>query len=64
MDTLEKILNNNEVLKDVAEEMFLHPKTVSYRRDRIEEILDISLSEVDEKFELYMALKIKKLLYL
>ncbi len=44
--------------------MFLHPKQVSYRRDRIEEILDISLSEVDEKFELYMALKIKKLLYL
>lgn len=64
VNTLENILNNNGVLKDVAADMFLHPKTVSYRRDRIESLLDVSLNKVDEKFELYMALKIKKLLYL
>lgn len=64
VNTLENILSNDGVLKDVAEDMFLHPKTVSYRRDQIENLLDISLGKVDEKFELYIALKIKQLLYL
>ena len=34
-------------------------KTVVYRRNQIEEILNVSLSDVEAKFSLFMALKIK-----
>ena len=64
LNTLENILKNDGNLKVTAKEMYLHPKTVSYRRDRIEKILEISLENVEEKFSLQMALKIKQLLYL
>lgn len=63
VETLKVLLNYNGVLKDVAEEMFIHPKTVSYRRSRIEKILNTTLNNIDTKFELYMAIKLKELLY-
>lgn len=60
--TLVELLDCNGNIKVASKKMFLHPKTVSYRRDRIEKILDMSLSNMEEKFSLYMALKIKALL--
>ncbi|MGO1468513.1 MAG: PucR family transcriptional regulator [Tissierella sp.] len=62
LDTLEEILNSDGNLRTTAEKMFLHYKTVSYRRDQIEEILGISLNDMEEKFSIYMALKIKQLI--
>ncbi|MBV1759056.1 MAG: PucR family transcriptional regulator ligand-binding domain-containing protein [Dethiosulfatibacter sp.] len=60
--TLIELLDCNGNIKTASKKMFLHPKTVSYRRDRIEKILDISLENMEEKFSIYMALKIKALL--
>ncbi|MDP3446236.1 MAG: PucR family transcriptional regulator ligand-binding domain-containing protein [Ignavibacteria bacterium] len=60
--TLIELLDSNGNINIASKKMFLHPKTVSYRRDRIEKILDISLNNTEEKFSIYMALKIKALL--
>lgn len=57
--TLKNILENDCNIKETSEKMFLHRKTVAYRRDQIEEILNISLNDMEEKFSIYMALKIK-----
>lgn len=60
--TLKEILENDGNLKTTSEKMFLHSKTISYRRDQIEEILGISFSNMEEKFSIYMALKIKDII--
>jgi len=57
--TLKSILENDCNIKETSEKMFLHRKTVAYRRDQIEEVLNISLNDMEEKFSIYMALKIK-----
>lgn len=61
VQTLEMYLANNNNQKETAKKMFVHPKTLSYRLRRIEEILDISLSSTESCFSLYMALKILSL---
>lgn len=55
-------MENDGNLKITSEKMFLHSKTISYRRDKIEEILGISFNNMEEKFSIYMALKIKDII--
>lgn len=62
MLTLKEILENDGNMKMTSEKMFLHSKTIAYRRDQIEDILDISLNNMEEKFSIYMALKIKEII--
>lgn len=59
MATLEKILQNDN-LKVVAEQLFVHHKTVVFRKKRIEEILGISLDEFETKLALSTALKLRQ----
>jgi purine catabolism regulator len=61
IQTLENYLNNNYNQKVAAEKMFIHPKTLSYRLRKIEEILGLSLSSAENCFSLYIALKILSL---
>ncbi|MFY9213786.1 MAG: helix-turn-helix domain-containing protein [Tissierellaceae bacterium] len=59
VETLKVYLEMDCNIKATADELFIHPKTVVYRRNQIEEILNVSLSDVEAKFSLFMALKIK-----
>lgn len=58
--TLKKILESPN-LKVVAEEMFLHHKTIVSRKQRIESILDISLELFEVKFNIAIALHLLKI---
>lgn len=60
--TLEIFLQNNCILKKTSEALFIHIKTVEYRVRKIEEILNVKLSDAEKCFELNMAVKIKNLL--
>lgn len=55
--TLEKILQHSN-LKKTAEKMFLHPKTVVFRKQRIEKILGVSLDSFETRLALGVALKL------
>jgi PAS domain S-box-containing protein len=55
--TLEEILQNSN-LKKTAEKMFLHPKTVVFRKQRIEKILGISIDLFETRLALAVALKL------
>lgn len=60
--TLEKILQTDN-LKLVGERMFLHHKTVVFRKKRIEKILEISLDDYETRLTLNTALKLRQVLY-
>jgi PAS domain S-box-containing protein len=55
--TLEEILQNSN-LKKTAEKMFLHPKTVVFRKQRIEKILGVSIDLFETRLALAVALKL------
>lgn len=55
--TLEEILQNSS-LKKTAEKLFLHPKTVVFRKQRIERILGVSLDSFETRLALGVALKL------
>ncbi|WP_052090413.1 PAS domain-containing protein [Desulfosporosinus sp. HMP52] len=59
--TLEEILQSNN-LKDAANKLFVHYKTLVFRKRRIEEILGVSLESVDTRLALAAAIKLHKLI--
>ena len=63
VDTLEKILRSGN-LKLVAEQSFVHHKTIVFRKKRIEKILNVSLDNFETKLTLCTALKLRELLRL
>jgi PAS domain S-box-containing protein len=58
--TLEKILQSNN-MKEAAEKMYIHHKTIVFRKQRIEEILGTSINEFETKLALSAAVKLYKL---
>lgn len=58
--TLEEILRGNN-LKDTAQKMFIHHKTLVFRKQRIEKILGVSLEEFETRLALAAAIKLYKL---
>lgn len=60
--TLEIFLKNNNNLKESADQLFIHPKTLVFRRNRIEEILAISLENYETRLALGIAIKLYKLI--
>lgn len=58
--TLAAILQNTN-LKEAAEKIFLHPKTLVFRRKRIEKILGLSLDPFENRLALATAIKLHKL---
>jgi len=59
--TLEEILQNNN-LKDAANKLFIHYKTLFFRKQRLEKILGVSLDNVDVRLALATAIKLHKLM--
>lgn len=59
--TLEHYLKNNQHIKATADELYIHPKTVSYRLQQIKDIMRIDFSNSDKLLEIQFAIKIIKL---
>ncbi|AFM40515.1 PAS domain S-box [Desulfosporosinus acidiphilus SJ4] len=58
--TLEEILQSNN-MKDAANRLFVHQKTLNYRKQRIEKILGMSLDNFDTRLALGTAFKLHKM---
>jgi len=58
--TLEAILENN-LLKEAAAKLFVHLKTIDFRKKRIEKILGVSLDHVETRMTLALAVRLLKL---
>jgi PAS domain S-box-containing protein len=61
METLVHILSRAS-LKEIAEIMFIHPKTITSRKQRIEKVLQLSLDSFEDRMVLGAALQIDKML--
>jgi len=62
VQTLEQLIANCGKQKATAEKLFIHTKTLAYRKKKIQEILNISLDDAEAIFNAAMALKIMKIL--
>lgn len=60
--TLETYFDANQSLQQAARELFIHPKTLKYRLQRIEEILAANPFSGDRQLSYYLATKIARLL--
>ena len=58
--TLEEILQSNN-LKEAAEKMYIHHKTMVFRKQRIEKIVGVSIDEYEAKLALAAAIKLYKI---
>lgn len=58
---LESYLRHSGSVKDTAEEMFIHRNTVNYKIKKIEELLQIDLSQLDNRIKLTMGLMLDNL---
>ncbi|HEY4600498.1 MAG TPA: helix-turn-helix domain-containing protein [Cerasibacillus sp.] len=56
--TLRAYLQYNGNVKRTAEKLFMHRSTLIYRLEKIEEILDVDLSNAETRFDLMMAYKL------
>ncbi|WFF72800.1 helix-turn-helix domain-containing protein [Proteiniclasticum sp. QWL-01] len=61
-DTLEAYFKTGGNLMEMSRELYLHYNSVLYRLNRIQEITGLNLEEEDQKLNLAVALKIRKLL--
>ncbi|QGQ46129.1 helix-turn-helix domain-containing protein [Metabacillus sediminilitoris] len=59
--TLRAYLNNNGILKDTSEELFIHRSTLQYRLNKIESLLEIDLLDSEQRFNLLLAYKLNDL---
>ncbi|WHE07749.1 PucR family transcriptional regulator ligand-binding domain-containing protein [Thermoanaerobacterium thermosaccharolyticum] len=62
INTLEVFLQNNGNFVKTAKDLFIHRSTLNYRIKKIEEILNVDLSDWETKFNLQIALAIGKFL--
>ncbi|MDY0235237.1 MAG: PucR family transcriptional regulator ligand-binding domain-containing protein [Gudongella sp.] len=62
MNTLEVYIKNNQHINLTADELFIHPKTVSYRLEQIKELVGIDIKNADSLLEIQFAIKILKYL--
>jgi PAS domain S-box-containing protein len=60
MTTLQAIVQTNS-LREAAKRVCLHPKSVYYRKNRIEKILGVSVDSVDTRFTIAIAIKLYQL---
>lgn len=57
-DTLRIYLNWNGNLKDTAEALFIHRNSLKYRLEKITDLLDIEITDAEERFNLMLAYKL------
>lgn len=56
--TLRKLLDSCVNIKSTADSLFIHVNTLYYRMNRIEQILNVDLSKMETRVELYTAIKV------
>lgn len=61
IDTLAAYFFHNEDINATAKTLFVHPNTVRYRLERAAELLGCDLGSTDQRFQIYLALKIASL---
>jgi DNA-binding PucR family transcriptional regulator len=59
-ETLESYLSYNQNLSGIYRSTGIHRNTVKYRIDKIQEILNIDLSDISTKMSVWIALQIRK----
>lgn len=59
--TLEQLLNTDS-LRQIAKQLYIHPKTVAFRKNRIEEITGMNLDNPEHRLTLTIALKLHRLM--
>ena len=64
LETLEEYFRSNGNIKQVAQKMYIHYNTAIYRIEQIQKLLNIDLSNPDEKLNVEIALKLKQYLNL
>jgi len=62
LETLRHLVMNDFNYSRTGEDMFVHPKTIVYRKSRIQEILHVDLDNFDERMTIYVALKIRDII--
>ncbi len=60
-ETLEVFLNSNQSYIATSEKLFLHPKTVRYRIDKIKDILNTELTDQEEILQIQVSSRLFKL---
>lgn len=62
LETLKVYLALNGDAKETAAKLYIHPNTLRYRLNKVEELLDVDLHNWDDLVNLYVALKIQTML--
>ena len=62
IETLEAWLDHQRHTPRVAAELHVHPQTVRYRLGKLRELLGDALERADQRFELELALRVKRAL--
>jgi DNA-binding PucR family transcriptional regulator len=62
LPTLRTFFDNRLSAHHTADALFIHRNTLGKRLHRIEELLDVDLAQIDDVFELYLALRAAELL--
>nr|WP_269135943.1 PucR family transcriptional regulator [Sporosarcina cyprini] len=61
LETLQMYLNENGNVTKTSEKLFIHRRTLTYRIQKIQELLNINVDDADSRFILNFCLKIKQL---
>lgn len=64
VETLESFYNHNGDINGTAEHLYIHPNTLRKRLKKLESILDVDFNQLDDLFNIFVALKIMKMLKL
>ena len=59
---LRSYLNNNGSVKDTSSELYVHRNTVNYKLNKLSEILNINLSDLDTRLQLSLAFMLRDML--
>jgi PucR family transcriptional regulator, purine catabolism regulatory protein len=62
METLQMYLNENGNVSKASEKLFIHRRTLNYRIQKIEQLLNMDLNDADNRFILKFCLMIKDLI--
>ncbi|SCZ79613.1 PucR family transcriptional regulator [Acidaminobacter hydrogenoformans] len=62
METLQVYLDTQQSLAETAKKLFLHPKTIRYRIDKIEEMLNLDFENPEQRLQLQIAGRLFKLM--
>lgn len=61
-ETLESYLNHNGQINKASEQLFIHPNTLKYRINKIEDYTGYDLSDAETRLNLNLALRLEKML--